>query len=214
MLIFFAIILLSQNCNKQKKIPSLLKIRTSYLNLTNQNIDELIALCRQKNRKAQFEIYNRYCKAMYNVAYRIVKDAHFAEDVMQEGFLKAFTKINDYKQEVAFGAWLKRIIVNYSIDFYKKNSQFQQEDFEKTLYKMEETETGFLENLDFDTLKVKKVLDTIHTLKDSYSMVLTLFFIEGYDHDEISEILNISYANCRTTLSRAKDSLRKKLEEI
>ena len=88
------------------------------------NIEELILLCQQKNHRAQGEIYNRYAKAMYNVSFRIVKDAHYAEDVMQEGFLKAFNKINDYKKEVAFGAWLKRIIVNCSIDFYKKNNQY------------------------------------------------------------------------------------------
>jgi RNA polymerase sigma factor (sigma-70 family) len=182
------------------------------LNLTQQNIEDLITLCKANNHKAQFEIYNRYCKAMYNVAYRIVKDEHFAEDVMQEGFLKVFTKINDFKQEVAFGAWLKRIIVNCSIDFYKKNNQFKVQDFEKTLYKLEETEVD--EKLDFNDLKVKQVLDTIQSLKYNYSMVLTLFYIEGYDQEEISEILKISYANCRTTLSRAKESLRKKLNEL
>lgn len=184
------------------------------MSLSNQNIEELILLCKQKNQKAQFEVYNRYCKAMYNVAYRIVKDVHFAEDVMQEGFLKAFTKIEDYKQEVAFGAWLKRIIVNCSIDFCKKNNQFQPEELEKTLSKVAETTLDFAENINFNDLKVKQVLDTIQSLKDNYRMVLTLFFIEGYDQEEISEILNISYANCRTTLSRAKDSLRKKLLEI
>lgn len=184
------------------------------MSLSNQNIEELILLCKQKNQKAQFEVYNRYCKAMYNVAYRIVKDVHFAEDVMQEGFLKAFTKIEDYKQEVAFGAWLKRIIVNCSIDFCKKNNQFQPEELEKTLSKVAETTLDFTENINFNDLKVKQVLDTIQSLKDNYRMVLTLFFIEGYDQEEISEILNISYANCRTTLSRAKDSLRKKLLEI
>ena len=72
------------------------------MNLDQYNIEELILLCKQKNQKAQCEVYNRYAKAMYNVSFRIVKDAHFAEDVMQEGFMKAFTKINDYKQEVAF----------------------------------------------------------------------------------------------------------------
>ena len=184
------------------------------MNCTNQNIEELVALCRKQNQKAQFEIYNRYCKAMYNVAFRIVKDEHFAQDVMQEGFLKAFTKIDSYKQEVAFGAWLKRIIVNYSIDFYKKNNQFQFEDFEKNLYKIEENNENLVDNSDFNDLKVNQVLETINNLKDNYRMVLTLFFIEGYDQEEICEILNISYANCRTTLSRAKDSLRKKLEEI
>ena len=184
------------------------------MSLTNYNIEELILLCRQKNQKAQCEVYNRYAKAMYNVSFRIVKDVHFAEDVMQEGFLKAFIKINDYKQEVAFGAWLKRIVVNCSIDFYKKNNQFKPEDFDAKLYKIEESGNGILENSSFKDLKVKQILDTITSLKYNYRMVLTLFFIEGYDQEEISEILNISYANCRTTLSRAKDCLRKKLEEI
>lgn len=184
------------------------------MKLTNQNIEELISLCKQQNQKAQFEVYNRYCKAMYNVAFRIVKDVHFAEDVMQEGFLKAFTKIDNYKQEVPFGAWLKRIVVNSSIDFYKKNNPFQLEEIERILYKVEETESNIIESIDFNDLKVKQILDAIQCLKDNYRMVLTLFYIEGYDQEEISEILKISYANCRTTLSRAKDSLRKKIEEI
>ncbi|KAF2513958.1 RNA polymerase sigma factor [Flavobacterium procerum] len=184
------------------------------MSITNQNIEELIALCKANNQKAQFEVYNRYSKAMYNVAYRIVKDEHFAQDVMQEGFLKAFTKINDYKQEVAFGAWLKRIVINYSIDFYKKNNAFQAEDLSKSLYKIEENDSIVSDSIDMENLKVKQVLDTILDLKDNYRMVLTLFYIEGYDQEEICEILNISYANCRTTLSRAKENLRKKLEEI
>ena len=184
------------------------------MNSTNQNIDELIALCKNKNQKAQFEIYNRYCKAMYNVAFRIVKDEHFAQDVMQEGFLKAFTKIDSYKQEVAFGAWLKRIIINYSIDFYKKNNQFQFDDIEKNLTKIEDLEENLLDDFKLNELKVNQVLTTINSLKDNYRMVLTLFYIEGYDQEEICEILNISYANCRTTLSRAKENLRTKLQQI
>lgn len=184
------------------------------MNINQYNIDVLILLCKQKNQKAQGEIYNRYAKAMYNVSFRIVKDAHFAEDVMQEGFLKAFTKINDYKQEVAFGAWLKRIVVNCSIDFYKKNNRFKSEDFESTVYKIEKVTVDVTESNSFNELKIKQILESINALKYNYRMVLTLFYIEGYDSQEISEILNISYANCRTTLSRAKESLRKKLEEL
>jgi len=183
------------------------------LSLAKNNIEELISLCRQKNQKAQFEVYSRYCKAMYNVAFRIVKDAHYAEDVMQEGFLKAFLKIDDYKQEVAFGAWLKRIIVNHSIDFYKKNNRFGTDDFEKVSYKVEdESETEH--ETDYTHLKADQVMQAINGLKDSYRMILTLFFVEGYDQEEITEILNISYANCRTTISRAKESLRQKLQTI
>ncbi|MCK8142578.1 RNA polymerase sigma factor [Flavobacterium sp. I-SCBP12n] len=184
------------------------------MSLEQENIEKLILLCKQKSQKAQCEVYNRYAKAMYNVSYRIVKDAHFAEDVMQEGFLKAFNKISDFKQEVSFGAWLKRIIVNSSIDFYKKNNQFKTEDFDTALYKKEENEIDISDDDSFNNLKVQQILETINSLKYSYRMILTLFYIEGYDSEEISEILNISYANCRTTLSRAKDCLRKKLGEI
>ncbi len=183
------------------------------MSLAKNNIDELISLCRQKNQKAQFEVYSRYCKAMYNVAFRIVKDAHYAEDVMQEGFLKAFLKIDDYKQEVAFGAWLKRIIVNHSIDFYKKHNRFGTDDFEKVVYKVED-DSGEEPETDYTHLKADQVLQAINGLKDSYRMILTLFFVEGYDQEEITEILNISYANCRTTISRAKESLRQKLQTI
>jgi RNA polymerase sigma factor (sigma-70 family) len=180
------------------------------LSLSKLHIDDLLVLCKQKNQKAEFEIYHRYSKAMYNVAYRIVKDEHFAEDVMQEGFLKAFLKINDYKQEVAFGAWLKRIIINNSIDFYKKNSAFRPDELDKMLHKVEE-DSYQLADVDLNHLKVAQVLEAIQNLKDNYRMVLTLHFIEGYDQEEITEILNISYANCRTTISRAKESLRKAL---
>ena len=125
-----------------------------------------------------------------------------------------FTLIDeDYKNEVAFGAWLKKIIVNRSIDFYKKNNHFKTEDFDTTLYKIEEKNVDVSENNLFNELKIKQILDTINSLKYNYRMVLTLFYIEGYDSQEISEILKISYSNCRT-ISSAKDSLRKKLEEL
>ncbi len=183
------------------------------MSLSALHIDELITLCKQKNQRAESEIYDRYSKAMYNIAYRIVKDEHYAEDVMQEGFLKAFVKLSDYRAEVAFGAWLKRIIINHSIDFYKKNTAFQIEDLDRILYKVEEDAPIELET-NFQNLKVAQILQAIQNLKDNYRMVLTLFFIEGYDQEEISEILNISYANCRTTLSRAKESLRQSLASI
>lgn len=115
----------TKNCNTAKKGTSFIKTINSYLSYQQLHIEELVTLCQQQNQKAQFEVYNRYCKAMYNVAFRMVKDEHFAEDVMQESFLKAFTKIDSYKKEVAFGAWLKRIVINYSIDFAKRTTSLR-----------------------------------------------------------------------------------------
>jgi RNA polymerase sigma-70 factor (ECF subfamily) len=187
--------------------------KNNLLSLSGLHIEELLVLCKQKSQRAEFEIYQRYCKAMFNVAFRIVKDEHYAEDVMQEGFLKAFTKLNDYRQKVAFGAWLKRIVINQSIDFCKKNSALQLEELDRIIYKVEEENT-IQSEIELQNLKVAQVLDTIQNLKDNYRIVLTLFLIEGYDQEEICEILNISSANCRTTLSRAKESLRKALNDI
>jgi RNA polymerase sigma-70 factor (ECF subfamily) len=182
------------------------------LSLANENIEQLLTLCKQNSQKAQFEIYNRYCKAMYNVALRIVKDTHFAEDVMQEGFLKAFQKLDTFRNEVAFGAWLKRIIVNYSIDFYKKNSFFTHDDFESKAYKI--VEDSVEQESDYTQLKAQEVMKALHSLKESYRVILTLNLIEGYDYEEICQILDISATNCRTTISRAKESLKIHLQKM
>lgn len=190
---------------------SLIKNELNYLQANIVHIDELIEQCRKQNPKAQFEIYRRYAKTMYNVAVRIVKDEFYAEDVMQEGFLKAFQKIEQFRNEVTFGAWLKKIIVNQSIDFIKKNNAVKFDDNEVNLYKAENDE--YDPEPDYNILKANEVLQAIKNLKSNYSTILTLVFIEGYDSEEVCEILNISYANCRTLLSRAKESLRKELEK-
>lgn len=184
------------------------------MTVTSQHTDPLIALCREGNRSAQFELYNRYYKAMYNTALRVVKDAHWAEDVMQEAFLKAFTKIDTYKGEVAFGAWLKRIVVNHSLDCYKKLNQGAMDPLEDVLYKVEDD--GYKEEVkvDFQQMQVQQVNAAINSLKENYRIILTLLYIEGYDQEEISEIMGISAGNCRTTLSRAKESLIKKLKGL
>ena len=156
------------------------------------------------------EIYNRYYKAMYNAALRIVKDTAEAEDIMQESFLSAFTKLHTFKGEVAFGAWLKRIVVNNSIYQYRKRQKKNEVSIENVMYKVEDND-GIVSDHVFSEQKAQKVMETMKQLKDNYRISLTLHLVEGYDYEEISEIMNISYANCRTTISRAKESLRKKI---
>ena len=175
------------------------------------DISHLVALCREQDRQAQFELYNRYYKAMYNTALRIVKDVHWAEDIMQESFLKAFTKLDSFKGEVTFGAWLKKIVVNHSIDTYKKTNQNACGSLEEMLYKIEDEPTDG-QGVDFTDIKVRQIVDCMKTLKDNYRIALTLLYIEGYDQDEISGIMAISPGNCRTLISRAKESLRHKIQ--
>ncbi|MGK0255210.1 MAG: RNA polymerase sigma factor (sigma-70 family) [Mariniflexile sp.] len=180
------------------------------MTLTKLNTEQLIDLCLSDNQSAQLEVYNRYYKAMYNTSLRIVKNSFEAEDIMQDSFLQAFTKLNKLKDAKMFGPWLKRIVINNSIYHFKKNSKYNNVPLDDVIYKVEDKAEG-VDRSDFTNLKVKQVLETIKLLKENYQACLTLHLIEGYDYEEIGEILNISQANCRTMISRAKDSLRQKL---
>ena len=183
------------------------------MTLTELNIEQLIDLCKSNNQQAQLEVYNRYFKAMYNTSLRIVKDSYEAEDIMQDSFLLAFTKLDSLKDPKIFGSWLKRIVINNSIYHYKKNSKYNNVPLDDVIYKIEDTSDG-LDSSELTSLKTNQVLETINTLKENYKICLTLHLIEGYDYEEIGDILNISQANCRTMISRAKESLRKKLELV
>lgn len=176
----------------------------------NQNIELLLNQCKLQNQKAQFEVYNLYSKAMYNVAFRILGNQNEAENIMQDSFLKAFTKIETYNSTATFGAWLKKIVINKSINELKKSKAYQTETLANNFEKVEETEN----DISFTNQKAEHVLKAIQSLKPNYKIILTLFFIEGYDLEEITELLKISYENCRTTMSRAKESLRKKINII
>jgi len=183
------------------------------LTLTNQNIEQLIELCKQDDQLAQMEVYKRYYKAMYNAAYRILKNSDEAEDIMQDSFLTAFTKLDSLKDISTFGSWLKRIVINNSIYSYKKTNKYHDVPLDDVLYKVED-HSGLEEDYEFTNIKATQVIEAIKSLKDNYQIGLNLHLIEGYDYEEICEIMNISYANCRTMISRAKDSLRQKLEPL
>ena len=147
---------------------------------------------------------------MYIVANRFVKDAAEAEDVVQEAFIKAFAKLHQYKAEVTFGAWLKRIVVNKSIDYLKSKKQ-QVVALEEVHLKVVDTPNDDKWLVDDDTT-ITEVKNAINTLPEKYRYVLMLFLMEGYDHQEISEILNISQVASRTQLSRGKQKLQELLK--
>lgn len=170
---------------------------------------DIIEKCKQNNRKAQVQLYNQYCDGMYIVAKRFLKDAADAEDVVQEAFIKAFTKLHQYKAEVTFGSWLKRIVVNKSIDFLKAKKQ-QLVDLEEVHLKVIDTtiEDKWLVE---DSITLDDVKRAINKLPEKYHYVVMLYLIEGYDHQEISEILNISQVASRTQLSRGKVKLQELL---
>jgi RNA polymerase sigma factor (sigma-70 family) len=171
---------------------------------------EVIELCKKNNRKAQLKLYNQYCDGMYNVAYRFMKNSQDAEDVMQEAFIKAFRKIDSFKGEVTFGAWLKKIVVHQSIDTLKsKKLDFLDvdENYLKIVVDDDNWEVS-------DGISAEEVKLAISQLPQKYELVLSLFLIEGYDHQEISQILNITQVNSRTQLLRGKQKLKESLKLV
>ena len=171
---------------------------------------DIIEKCKQNNRKAQMQLYNQYCNGMYIVAKRFLKDAHDAEDVVQEAFIKAFSKLHQYKAEVTFGAWLKRIVVNKSIDFLKSKKQ-QLVELEEVHLKVVDAPVNSKWLVE-DTITANDVKKAIHQLPEKYQYVLMLYLIEGYDHQEISDILDITEVASRTQLSRGKTKLQELLK--
>jgi len=164
---------------------------------------DLVEACKRGDQKAQFELYRLYNAAMYNTTLRIVGDSDDAEDVMQEAFLKAFTRLDSYRGEVSFGAWLKRIIINKALDFLRlKKEKLSLEDA---------GEIGEIIDEPSDTVdveyKAEAIKRAIYHLPEGYRIVLSLILLEGYDHEEVSSILNISNATSRTQYHRAKKKL-------
>ena len=176
------------------------------MKVENQHSNQLINRCKKGDKEAQFEVYKLYYKAMYNAAYRIVNNQFEAEDVMQESFLSAFTKLDSWSETVTFGAWLKKIVINKSISALKKNNRFDTVPIEKVTIKSVEDE-----QIEYSNINPKIILDKVKKLKNNYKVAITLNLIEGYDYEEIAQIMNISYENSRTTVSRAKNKLRQLL---
>jgi RNA polymerase sigma-70 factor (ECF subfamily) len=164
---------------------------------------QLIEACKRGDQKAQFEIYRLYNAAMYNTTLRIVRDPDDAEDVMQEAFLKAFIKLKTYRGEVSFGAWLKRIVVNKALDFLRLKREQTSIDQVGELEEITEEDTEQVD-VAYEAETIKKA---IYALPEGYRIVLSLILLEGYDHEEVSGILNISNATSRTQYHRAKKKL-------
>lgn len=174
--------------------------------------EQLITECKQNNRMAQMQLYNQYCNGMYIVAYRFMKNEADAEDVVQEAFIKAFSKLQQFSAEVTFGAWLKRIVVNTCIDVLKSQKQ--------RLLQLDEVHLNVVDTkhddkwLVNDDITIDDVKQAIDDLPDKYRYVVMLYLIEGYDHQEIASILNISEVASRTQLSRGKKKLQDYLKPI
>lgn len=172
----------------------------------SNNHNLLIERCKKGDEKAMMQIYDAYCGAMFQISRRYLNDED-AKDAMQESFIKAFSKLDSYQPEFTFGSWLKRIVINQSIDELKKK-------------RLEFIETDVVNlNIEDDNdwtfsseISKQHILDAIETLDSKYQIVIKLYLIEGYDHEEISSILEIPVKTSRTHLRRGKLKLRELLK--
>jgi len=160
----------------------------------------LIEECKKGNSNAQFRLYNQYSKAMYNLAYRILNNHEDAEDLLQEAFVECFRNIGSFRFESTFGAWLKKIVVNKSIN------QLRKKKIDLTL--CENLPENVYEEAEEPPYDSSKIFKGIEMLPDGYRVILTLYLLEGYDHSEISQILGISESTSKSQYSRAKEKLR------
>ena len=169
---------------------------------------ELLERCKRGDSRAQMEIYKLYYKAMFNTSLQITGNATDAEDIMQEAFLKAFRMLPKTDLQAGFGGWLRKIVINKSLDLVRSRKVYFDE---IDNLKADRPDDDFsLEQEETIAEQVKKVKSAMNLLPDKYRIVLSLNLIEGYDHEEIGDILGITASTSRAQLSRGK----RKLQEL
>lgn len=167
---------------------------------------EIVELSRAGSRKAQYQLYRLYSKAMFNICYRMLNSFEEAEDLLQESFAEAFNKLDSFRFESSFGAWLKRIVVNRCINHIKKRKAdlLYSDDLPEKPHQEESEDEESIQ------LEVKKVYKAMEMLPEGYRIIFSLYLLEGYDHSEIAGILGITESTSKSQFSRA----RVKIKEI
>jgi RNA polymerase sigma-70 factor (ECF subfamily) len=169
---------------------------------------EIIELSKTGNPKAQFQLYKLYSKAMFNICVRMLNSIEEAEDLLQESFTDAFMKLNSFRYESSFGAWLKRIVINKCINAINKKKVdlvFPDQPVEQDIRDEEIDYSG----IDMD---VQRIHLAVGKLPDGYRVIFSLYALEGYDHGEISQIMNISESTSKSQFLRAKQKIKELLK--
>ena len=169
---------------------------------------EIIELSKTGNPKAQFQLYKLYSKAMFNICVRMLNSIEEAEDLLQESFTDAFMKLNSFRYESSFGAWLKRIVINKCINAINKKKidlVFPDQPVEPDT-RVEEVDYS---GIDMD---VQRIHHAVGKLPDGYRVIFSLYALEGYDHGEISQIMNISESTSKSQYLRAKQKIKELLK--
>lgn len=172
----------------------------------------LIDRVKAGDKKAQYQLYQQYARAMYGVCGRLVGAGPLAEELLQDAFVRAFKNIHQYEQKAAFGAWLKQIVIRTVLNHLQKKSRVWLP--LEALPEEPHTAPHYDDQLSFPpTIGRAAVQKAMQELADGYRIILNLYLFEGYDHEEIATILNISASTSKSQYSRAKKRLRGLLEQ-
>ncbi len=170
--------------------------------------EELLEGCKRGDQRAQKQLFDRFAGKMMGVCLRYVSNNHEATDVLQDGFIKVFQKLDTFKLEGSLEGWIRRIMVNTALDYLRKNKELRHaastDDVEHLLL----DDSYILENLNAEQL-----LKLLQHIPDGYRTVFNLFAIEGYSHKEIADELGISVNTSKSQYSRARDFIQKTLEK-
>jgi len=192
----------------QKKEKFILTFELTIAGLNLEEIREIIKECASGNVRAQEKLYRMFAPKMFGVCLRYSKDRNEAEDNLQEGFVNVFLNIGSFRHEGSFEGWIRRIMVNVALGKYRKNNllypvedigEYEMPDFSDTIY---------------EKFGAEELIGLIQKLPERYRMVFNLYVLEGMNHQEISEIMNISVGTSKSNLSRARDILKRKVNEL
>ena len=169
--------------------------------------DQLIRQCLQGDRVSQKHLYDRHSAKMFGVCLRYAPDYQAAEDILQEGFIKAFRNLDRFRFEGSFEGWLRKIMVNTAIEVHRrKNSLYP-------IMDVEHSDVEFFDENALDKLAADDLMQMIESLSPGYRTVFSLYAIEGFSHKEISEQLNISEGTSKSQLARARYILMEMVEQ-
>lgn len=169
---------------------------------------QLIESCRKGDRASQKALYDRLAPRMFPICIRYAGDREVAQDILQDGFITLFTKLDDYKGEGSFEGWARRIFVTTALMYLRKKDALKMSDELDTVRGMKADTVTQMQNLGY-----KELMELIMTLPPGFRTVFNMYAIEGYSHKEISDMLGISETTSRTQLSRARIWLQNKIKE-
>jgi RNA polymerase sigma factor (sigma-70 family) len=172
-----------------------------------EKLEILLKGCKKGRRKSQEALYKRFAPAMYGICLQYASSDEDAQDIMQDGFIKVFKKLDQVNNPAAFPGWIRRVMINTALEKYRSQVILQRIDEVK-----EEADEAMDDGI-FDNLTCQELVEMIKTLTPRYRMVFNLYAIEGYSHQEISEELAISVGTSKSNLSRARAILQEKIKK-